>query len=302
MADTPGESPPAPAPSTHRPPIGREPGIASGRLSPSHPRRPDATHSSRRERTGRRPGAGALRARTLSVLLVAIGVAMITGESFVRAAEARTGADLARMVGLVPARAVGSAVVFPLEGRFVGYAVTEGCTVAFLVAPFFVLAALLIASRRTRPLRGLRALAAVSLVFFTVNQARLLVVAASMRVWGISDRLRAQPCFPRHDAQHRRGPGRGPALCLARRRTRKAEGRAPANPAGIHHSQAFGPHTRQVSKWGIRATLFVAPASCLSTSGRREQQAGEPGHMGPRPVFRRVLPQFPPAPRPGPAL
>ena len=118
------------------------------------------------------------------MLLVAIGVAMITGESLVRAAEARTGADLARMVGLVPARAVGSAVVFPLEGRFVGYAVTEGCTVAFLVAPFFVLAALLIASRRTRPLRGLRALAAVSLVFFTVNQARLLVVAASMRVWG----------------------------------------------------------------------------------------------------------------------
>lgn len=55
---------------------------------------------------------------------------------------------------------------------------------AFLVAPFFVIAALLIASRRTPPGRGLGALAVLTLVFFTVNQARLFVVAASMRLWG----------------------------------------------------------------------------------------------------------------------
>jgi len=98
----------------------------------------------------------------VALLLVGIGIAVIAQESLVRGVEARTGADMARLLGLVPARAVGSTVVFPLEGRFVGYAVTEGCTVAFLVAPFFVVAALLIASRRTPPLRALRALAVVT--------------------------------------------------------------------------------------------------------------------------------------------
>jgi len=120
----------------------------------------------------------------LAITLAGIGVAMITQQALVRGLEARTGADLARWLGLVPARAVGSAVVFPLSGRLVGYTVTEGCTVAFLVAPFFVIAALLIASRRTPPRRGIGALALLTVVFFTVNQARLFVVAASMQVWG----------------------------------------------------------------------------------------------------------------------
>jgi exosortase/archaeosortase family protein len=120
----------------------------------------------------------------VALSLVGGGVALITKESLVRGLEARTGADVARAVGLVPARAVGSAVVFPLGGHVVGYAVTEGCTVAFLVAPFFVIVALLIVSRRTPPRRGLGALAALTVVLFTVNQARLLVVAASMRAWG----------------------------------------------------------------------------------------------------------------------
>ncbi|HVE26038.1 MAG TPA: hypothetical protein VNC22_11560 [Sporichthya sp.] len=109
---------------------------------------------------------------------------MISQQSLVRGFEARSGADVARGLGLVPARAVGSAVVFPLRGRFVGYTVTEGCTVAFLIAPFFVIAALLIASRRTPPRRGLGGLAVLTAVFFTVNQLRLFVVAASMQAWG----------------------------------------------------------------------------------------------------------------------
>ena len=119
-----------------------------------------------------------------AVSLAGIGVAVITQQTLVRGLEARTGADLARGLGLVPAQAVGSAVVFPLRGRFVGYTVTEGCTVAFLVAPFFVIAALLIASSRTPPRRGVGALAVLTVVFFTVNQARLFVVAASMQMWG----------------------------------------------------------------------------------------------------------------------
>ena len=120
----------------------------------------------------------------MALLLAVIGLAVLSQESVIRQVEARTGADVARLSGLVPARAVGSAVIFPLNGRFAGYAVTEGCTVAFLVAPFFVIAASMIASRRTPPRRGLGAVVVVTLVFFVVNQARLFVVAASMRMWG----------------------------------------------------------------------------------------------------------------------
>ena len=120
----------------------------------------------------------------LALSLAATGLAALSQQSSVRGLEARTGAGLARRLGLVPAEAIGTAVVFPLRGRLVGYAVTEGCTAVFLVAPFFVIAALLIVSRRTPPRRGITALATLTVVFFTVNQARLFVVAGSMRVWG----------------------------------------------------------------------------------------------------------------------
>ena len=153
-------------------------------MSPFDRRRGNPSPAGQPGGNGTAPDAGAFPARAVAVLLVVTGAAVISLEALVRGVEAAIGAELASLVGLVPARAIGSAVVFPLHGRLVGYAVTEGCTAAFLVAPFFVVAALLIASRRTPPLRGLRAVTAVSLVFFTVNQARLLVVAASMRAWG----------------------------------------------------------------------------------------------------------------------
>lgn len=120
----------------------------------------------------------------VALLLVGIAVAVITEGSFVRGIEARSGATVARLLGLVPARALGSAVVFPIHGRLVGYTVSEGCTVAYLVAPLFVIAAMLIASRRTPPRRGLIAVTVVTGVFFAVNQARLFVITASMRLWG----------------------------------------------------------------------------------------------------------------------
>lgn len=139
-------------------------------------------------RAGRQGSTSRLRSHltplAFAVSLIGLGVLMVTQQSLVRGLEARSGADIARGLGLVPARAVGSAVVFPLRGRFVGYAVTEGCTAAFLVAPFFVVAALLIASRRTPPHRGVGALSVLTAVFFLVNQVRIFVVAASMRVWG----------------------------------------------------------------------------------------------------------------------
>jgi exosortase/archaeosortase family protein len=120
----------------------------------------------------------------VALLIVAIAAAVVTQQTFVRGLEARTGATVAGLLGLVPARAVGSAVVFPLEGRFVGYAVTEGCTVTFLLVPFCIIAAALVVSRRVPPARGLSALAVAAVTFFIANQARLFLVAASMRLWG----------------------------------------------------------------------------------------------------------------------
>jgi len=129
-------------------------------------------------------GARALTASAVTLLLLAAGVAVLTEQALVRGLEARSAAHLAHLVGLVPARSIGSSVVFPLGDRFVGYTVTEGCTVAFLVAPFCLIAAVLVASRHTAPRRGLRALAVVTIVLFMANQARLFVIAASMRALG----------------------------------------------------------------------------------------------------------------------
>jgi len=151
----------------------------------------DRRRSERRPSASAGPGGGSTRldvnaftATAVAVLLLGLAVGVITQGALVRGIEARTAADTARFLGLVPARTIGSAVVFPLHGRFVGYTVSEGCTVAYLVAPLFVIAAMLIASRRTSPRRGLIAVAIVTLVFFAVNQARLFVIAASMRLWG----------------------------------------------------------------------------------------------------------------------
>jgi len=133
--------------------------------------------------------AARARARTttasaLGLLLLVAGVVVLTQQALVRGLEARSAARLAHLVGLVPARSIGSSVIFPIRGRFVGYTVSEGCTVAFLVAPFFLIAAVLIASGHTAPRRGLRALALVTIVLFAANQARLFVIAASMRALG----------------------------------------------------------------------------------------------------------------------
>jgi len=80
-------------------------------------------------------GARALTASAVALLLLAAGVAVLTEQALVRGLEARSAAHLAHLVGLVPARSIGSSVVLPLGDRFVGYTVTEGCTVAFSSPP-----------------------------------------------------------------------------------------------------------------------------------------------------------------------
>jgi exosortase/archaeosortase family protein len=111
-------------------------------------------------------------------------VLLVVGQSVIRPLEARVSAQAIRITQVAPARPQGTAVIFPLNARYVGFDITAGCTAALLVIPFFLLAAGLVVTRRTSVARGVSTLAAVAVALFTVNQARLLVVALSMRLWG----------------------------------------------------------------------------------------------------------------------
>jgi hypothetical protein len=124
--------------------------------------------------------------RLLAALLITwLGVALLVGQAQVRRFEAAASARLVGSLGIVSAHALGTAVVFHLGSGFFGYVLTPGCTVAFLISPFFfLLAAALVAAPRIAVRRALMTLAIISVLLFVVNQLRLVVFAASMRAWG----------------------------------------------------------------------------------------------------------------------
>lgn len=119
-----------------------------------------------------------------AVLMVVAGVGVAVDQVRVRALEAWLSAGLAKGLDVVQAEPFGSAVVFPLDGRQVGFSITPGCSVAFLLPFFFVVAAALLAFERITPRRSVVTIVAVSAVLFAVNQVRLLIVSASMQGWG----------------------------------------------------------------------------------------------------------------------
>lgn len=122
---------------------------------------------------------------TLGVLAVlALGISIAVSHQAVRYLEAWFSAEVASSLGVVQAHQVGSAVVFPLDGRLVGFTITPGCSVAFLLPFFFVVAAGLLAFGRIGMRRALATVVAVSATLFVVNQVRLLIVSASMQGWG----------------------------------------------------------------------------------------------------------------------
>jgi len=116
--------------------------------------------------------------------MIAGAVLLVLTQSAVRPVEARISAAVVGTTQVADARSLGTAVVFPLRGAFVGYSLSEGCTAALLVSPFCLLAAGLVAARRTSVQRGISTLGGLALSLFAVNQLRLLVVALSMRWWG----------------------------------------------------------------------------------------------------------------------
>lgn len=120
----------------------------------------------------------------VAALVAVAGVALIVRQGSVRILEAAAAAQLSSHLGVVQAQSVGRAVIFPLDGHFVGFYLSASCTVALLLSPFFLVTAGLLLGRRIGLGRGLRTLGAVSILLFVVNQLRLVVIAASMRLWG----------------------------------------------------------------------------------------------------------------------
>ncbi|USQ76071.1 exosortase/archaeosortase family protein [Ornithinimicrobium cryptoxanthini] len=115
-------------------------------------------------------------------LLVAALALLLLGQS-VRSVEALAQATLLNLGGL-GADAMGQAVIFPLDGRWVGVGFSVGCSVAPLTALFLGGSA---AAAWMRPLR-LRSVAlgvgALVLVFMIANQLRIATIVAMMKTMG----------------------------------------------------------------------------------------------------------------------
>jgi exosortase/archaeosortase family protein len=98
--------------------------------------------------------------------------------------EADVSSWLIRVTGLAESRSVGTAVIYHLGHRWVGFAITGGCSVALLMIPPFILSAILIGIRRVSWLRGVVAAASATALLIVVNQIRLFVIASAMQWWG----------------------------------------------------------------------------------------------------------------------
>lgn len=122
---------------------------------------------------------------TVAVLCAAALVAVLAAGRWIQVGEAALSTLVARASGVQDAHRVGTAVVFDLDGRAVGYGITLGCTVAFLLLPFVLGTAVVLTVQRTTALRALAALAAAVAVVAACNQLRLLVILSGIRLLGL---------------------------------------------------------------------------------------------------------------------
>lgn len=120
-----------------------------------------------------------------AVVMLVAGVLMVLTQSVTRPMEARLSAALIGFTEVARSRSIGNVVILPLDGDLVGMEIGPGCSTALLVTPFFLLGAGLVLSRRTSVQRGLTTLGALVLSLFVLNLLRLLVIAVSMRLWGL---------------------------------------------------------------------------------------------------------------------
>jgi exosortase/archaeosortase family protein len=126
------------------------------------------------------------RLRMVGALAVGLGVAaaLITMTRMVTRGEARLNGWLVDITGLADARQVGSAVIFPLHDRWVGFLVTAGCSVVLPLLPPLLIASAMVAVGRVRLSRALITFAITVVLLVLVNQLRLAVIVAAMRAWG----------------------------------------------------------------------------------------------------------------------
>lgn|SRR5690606_19329403 len=121
--------------------------------------------------------------RVLTLPLLGAAVLLLVFAVQVRHAEAAVQAGFLQLVGL-DARAVGAAVIFPLEGRWFGVGFSLGCSIAPLTALFLGGAGI---AAWMRPLRlrsvGLGVLALVGL-FMLANQIRIAIIVGAMHFLG----------------------------------------------------------------------------------------------------------------------
>ncbi|MBC3760655.1 hypothetical protein ACUN7V_10120 [Quadrisphaera oryzae] len=121
----------------------------------------------------------------VAVAALAAVAAVVGGGGWLRLAEASASALVARAVGTHDVQRVGTAVTFDLDGRAVGYSITLGCTVAFLLVPFLLAAGAVLTLQRASAPRTLTALAVAVAVVALTNQVRLLVILTGIRALGL---------------------------------------------------------------------------------------------------------------------
>lgn len=119
------------------------------------------------------------------LLLAAGGVAMFVSQTHLRAVEATMAAAIMRVTDLANARALGPEVIFTHGQHWIGYTIATSCTAALLIAPFFLVGAALLVGRRLGLRRAFLAVGVVSVAVWLVNQVRLLLIGASMQLWGL---------------------------------------------------------------------------------------------------------------------
>jgi exosortase/archaeosortase family protein len=141
-------------------------------------RRPERERESGRSIADLASAIAAFAAGALAVTAVLLKIRDIT------LAEAHLSSALISVTGLAHSHSVGTAVIYQLGNRWVGFAITGGCSVALLTIPPFVIAALLIGTRRVSWVRGLAAVGSAVVLLVAVNQLRLYIIAAAMQWWG----------------------------------------------------------------------------------------------------------------------
>jgi exosortase/archaeosortase family protein len=119
----------------------------------------------------------------LAAGLIAAGGLIVFSRTVTRG-EAQLNGWLVHATGLANAHPVGSAVIFPLHGRWVGFLVTAGCSVVLPLLPPLLIASALVAVGRVRLWRAVLTFAVTIALLVVVNQIRLAVIVAAMRAWG----------------------------------------------------------------------------------------------------------------------